>query len=319
MVLILEDRGIGMKFEIERRANVTYAEFAQKYLFGNKPVVITDAIHRWKALSRWTPEFFKTEFGDMRFTIDDNKKGKAEYKGNGTVEFTMARFLDRVLASTDEDPAPYFRNRILDDTFPTLKQDVEPLPDHLFPNWLPESYLMKSIERLFNRGAKMEIYIGGQGGVFPVLHYDGLASHAFLMQIYGRKKFILYAPENEPYMYRKPGQINVSRIRDIERPDSKQFPLFAKAEPATFILEPGETLFIPGRWWHTTKMLTPSISISVNTVNGSNWRDLTDFVCGTQRRFLRTPMRLYLNFAGAWRSQRDQRRQLTRPSQPDGK
>ena len=143
-----------MKFEIERRANLSYAEFAQKYLFGNKPVVMTDAIRRWKALSRWTPEFFKTEFGDMKFTIDDNKKGKAEYKGNGTVEFTIARFIDRVLASTDEDPAPYFRNRILHETFPTLKQDVEPLPDHFFPNWLPESYLKKSIQSAFQSGSQ---------------------------------------------------------------------------------------------------------------------------------------------------------------------
>jgi len=86
----------------------------------------------------------------------------------------------------------------------------------------------------------MQIYIGGKGGVFPVLHYDGLASHAFLMQIYGRKKFILYAPEHEPYMYRRPDQVNVSRIRDVERPDLRHFPLFAKAAPTTFILEPGE-------------------------------------------------------------------------------
>ena len=197
-----------------------------------------------------------------------------------------------------------------------LRQDVEPLPEHLFPNWLPESYLMKSIERLFNRGAQMEIYIGGEGGAFPVLHYDGLASHAFLMQIYGRKRFILYAPEHEQCMYRKPDQLNISRIRDVEHPDLNQFPLFAKAEPTTFILEPGESLFIPGKWWHTTRMLTPSISISVNIVNGSNWKQLMDFVCGTRGRLRRTPMRIYLNLAGAWRSRRDQRRRVTRASPP---
>src|SRR5258706_6729922 len=286
-----------MKGEIEHRMNLSYKEFAQEYLFPNKPVVITDLIPQWKALSRWTPEFFKTEFGSMRFAIGDQKKGKPEYNGNSAAEFTMSRFIDRVLTSTEEDPAPYFRNRILDDTFPTLKQDVEPLPDHFFPNWLPESYLMKNVERLFNRGAKMEIYIGGKGGVFPMLHYDGLASHAFLMQIYGRKKFILYGPEQEQYLYRKPDQPNVSSIRDIERPDLNQFPLFAKAEPTTFILEPGESLFIPSKWWHTTKMLTPSISLSVNTANKSNWEALTDFVCSTRGTMSRTPIRNYLNSA----------------------
>jgi hypothetical protein len=108
-----------------------------------------------------------------------------------------------------------------------------------------------------------------EDGAFPVLHYDGLASHGFLMQICGRKKFILYAPEHE----RTPDQLNVSRIGDIEHPDLNQFPLFAKAEPTTFTLEPGESLFIPGKWWHTIKMLTPSISISMNIVNGQTGRN----------------------------------------------
>jgi hypothetical protein len=237
--------------------------------------------------------------------VDEGKKGKAEYKGVGKVEYTMARFIDRVMASTDEDPAPYFRNRILHDTFPTLVHDVEPLPQYFFPNWLPESYFMKNVQKTFNRGAKMEIYIGGKGGAFPVLHYDGLASHAFLMQIYGRKKFIVYGPEQEPYMYGTPGEPHISQIKDIENPDLAQFPLFAKAEATTFILEPGDLLFVPSKWWHTTKMLTPSISISVNVVNQSNWDALTEFVCSKRKPYLKVPSRIYLNMAGAWRSRRD--------------
>ena len=122
-----------MKCEIERRGNLSYAEFKDKYLFANKPVIVTDAIRQWKALSRWTPEFFKNEFGDMKFTIDSGRNGKANYKGNGATEFTMAGFVQRVFDSTDENPAPYFRNRILSDTFPTLKQDIEPLPEYFFP------------------------------------------------------------------------------------------------------------------------------------------------------------------------------------------
>ena len=296
-----------MKLQIERRTSLSYAEFARGYLFAIKPVVITDAIHEWKAVSRWTPEFFKKEFGDVRFTLNgSNKSGYKKESAAG--EFTMAQFIDRVLASTHDDPAPYFRNRILHDVFPTLKEDVEPLPDYFFPNWLAESYLLKGVERLFHRGARMEIYIGGTGGTFPVMHYDGLVAHAFLAQIHGRKKFILYSPEQESYLYPRPDAANFSRITDVERPDLTQFPLFAKAEPTTFILEAGELLFIPSKWWHTTKMLTPSISISMNVVNRSNWTELTDLICGMQRPRARLPVRGYLAIAGAWRSLRDWRR-----------
>jgi hypothetical protein len=227
-------------------------------------------------------------------------------ENNGKVEYTMARFIDRVLESTDENPAPYFRNRVLYELFPSLKQDIEPLPEYFLPNWLPETYLVNYVGQVLNRGAAIEIYIGGKGGAFPVLHYDGAGTHAFLMQIYGRKQFIIYPPDQEPFLYPSPEKENFSMINSIDKPDLERFPLFAKADPTTFVLEPGELLFVPSHWWHTTKMLTASISISINTVNQSNWHELVDFV--SKRR--RNPMvsmasRVYLAGAGAWRSWRD--------------
>ena len=165
---------------------------------------------------------------------------------------------------------------------------------------------MNYVGQVLNRGAAIEIYIGGKGGAFPVLHYDGAGTHAFLMQIYGRKQFIIYPPDQEPFLYPSPEKENFSMINSIDKPDLERFPLFAKADPTTFVLEPGELLFVPSHWWHTTKMLTASISISINTVNQSNWHELVDFV--SKRR--RNPMvsmasRVYLAGAGAWRSWRD--------------
>jgi histone arginine demethylase JMJD6 len=298
-----------MKFEIEHRTNLSYEEFAGRYLFANKPVVVTDALRSWKALTSWSPEFFKRQFGDMKFTINEDLKQKASYQDNvGTAEYTMACFIDRVLESTDEKPAPYFRNRVLYDLFPSLKQDIQPLPEYFLPNWLPERYLVKHVNEVLNRGAALEIYIGGEGGSFPVLHYDGAGTHAFLMQIYGRKQFILYSPEQEPFLYPSPERKNLSLINSIDNPDLDKFPLFAKAVATTFVLEPGELLFVPSHWWHTTKMLTPSISISANVLNQSNWHELVDFVA-TQRRnpLVSVASRVYLNGAGAWRSWRDRR------------
>jgi len=301
-----------MKFEVERRANLSHPEFTREYLYANRPVIVTDAIRRWKAVTRWTPDFFKNEYGALKFTINDRERGQTEYKAAGNTEYTMTRFIDRVLDSTDEDPAPYFRNRLLHDVFPDLGEDIEPLPTYFFPNWLPESYCLRKVQQVFNRGAQIELYIGGRGGGFPVLHYDGLASHAFLAQIFGRKKFIIYGPEQERYMYPVAGRPNISQVADVEHPDLAKFPLFRQAEPTSFILEPGEMLFIPSRWWHTTKMLSPCISISTNVVNRSNWAALTDFVTNNRHPLVGIPSRAYLGFAGYWRSVRDRRLVLDR-------
>jgi histone arginine demethylase JMJD6 len=291
---------------IERRANLSYDEFASKYLFANKPVVMTDAIRSWKALAKWTPEFFKREFGDLKFTIDEDLERLAHGKAGSAVEYTMAQFIDRVLDSHDENPAPYFRNRVLKDVFPSLYGDIEPLPVYFEPNWLHEKYLVKRVGEVLNRGAALEIYIGGKGGNFPVLHYDGAGTHAFLMQVYGRKRIVLYPPEQECFLYPLPEKANLSRVDRVDSPDLERFPLFANAVPIVFELHPGETAFIPSHWWHTVKMLSPSITVSANVVNQSNWSELVRFVAARRRnRLVSVASRVYLRGAGAWRSWRD--------------
>ena len=296
-----------MKFEIERRENLSYEEFAREYLYPLKPVIVTDALRAWRALERWTPELFKQEFGGMTFRINEAPNQKADYKGNEAgSEYTMARFIDRVLESTDENPAPYFRNRILYDLFPALKEDIQPLPEYFQPNWLPERYAVKYVGEVLNRGAAIELFIGGKGGAFPVLHYDGAGVHAFLMQIYGRKEYVVFSPDQEPFLYPSPERKNLSLINSVDTLDLKTFPLFSKAVPTKFVLEPGELLFVQSHWWHTAKMLTPSITLAANVLNQSNWHELVKFV-STRRRnpVVSLASRVYLTGAGAWRSWRD--------------
>jgi hypothetical protein len=273
-------------------------------MYPNRPVIITGALRNWRAMSRWTPEFFKKEFGTLKFKIS-SQKGQQNLSCNGDLEFTMAQFIDRVLESDETNPAPYFRNRVLYDEFPSLKEDIEPLPAYFQPNWLPEHYFIRYVGDVLNRGAAIELYIGGKGGAFPVLHYDGAGSHAFLMQIYGRKKFIVYPPEQESFLYPSPERPNLSDINSLDQPDLEKFPLFANAVATTFIVEPGELLFVPSHWWHTTKMLTASITLSINTVNHSNWHELVNFVTRRRSLLVATASRVYLTGAGAWRGWRD--------------
>ena len=70
-----------MKFEIERRENLSYEEFAREYLYPLKPVIVTDAFRGWQALKHWTPKFFKQEFGGMTFSINEDPNQKADYRG----------------------------------------------------------------------------------------------------------------------------------------------------------------------------------------------------------------------------------------------
>jgi hypothetical protein len=88
----------------------------------------------------------------------------------------------------------------------------------------------------------------------------------------------------------------------------EQFPQFAKARAIDFVLEPGEFVFIPGGWWHATKLLSPSISITVTTANTSNWRNIVrEFKAELKpgHPYLAGPYSMFLRGIGVWKGLRD--------------
>lgn len=49
---------------------------------------------------------------------------------------------------------------------------------------------------------------------------------------------------------------------DLDGPDLLNFPEFEKASGMEYILEEGDMLYIPPKWWHYVKSLSPSFSVS---------------------------------------------------------
>jgi histone arginine demethylase JMJD6 len=271
---------------VDRRRGLSVGEFRREYANPGRPVVIEDALAGWPALSRWTPEFFADRYPDKAITFRD-----------GSV-LPMRRFIEALMSSTDARPAPYWTNAPIAEHFPDLLADIDPNLGYFGPNWAERKFLHRGMRTSLNRGAMIEMYIGGQGGAFPVLHWDGLSTHAFLMQISGVKKYWVWPPSETPFLYPLEDPVNVSPIRDVENPDLVKYPLFARARGGTLELHPGQLLFVPTRWWHTAKMLTPSITLSINTVNTSNWANFAQDMTRNAHGPARLVKSTYLAMAG---------------------
>jgi hypothetical protein len=101
---------------------------------------------------------------------------------------------------------------------------------------------------------------------------------------------------------------NHSEINNVDQPDLQRFPLFAQARGMRFELGPGEMLYIPGGWWHTAKMLSASITVSMNSACRANWKNVTEDICYKAR--LKTPLlavalRVYLFGVGLYKTCQD--------------
>jgi Cupin-like domain len=215
----------------------------------------------------WTPEYFARRVGHRRVTIDGS-------------EYTIAELLDLIEKSTPEQPAPYLRAQKLDEVLPELADDVKPVIDDTRHNRAESRLLPTSIKRY----PLMEILLGGRGAGFHVLHYDVDHLHAFISQLYGPKRLFFFGPDQTDRLYPHDGSPNQSSV-DIHAPDLEHFPRFAEAEMLTATLQPGETVFVPSGWWHTTMMEETSISVTWNLVEASNWGN---FVTDARRRVTRS-------------------------------
>jgi histone arginine demethylase JMJD6 len=253
--------------QIDRRAALSREQFEREYLNPLRPVVLTDAISHWGALGKWTPQFFKENYGGLTGEVDGDT-------------IVLRDLIDRIETSTNDNPAPYLRNQLLADWPPELTADVTPMPQCTEPNWL-ESRVFPSRHRL----SSVEVYIGGEGARFPVLHYDNLHTHAFLMQLYGDKEYVAFSPDQTAFVYPGAGvEKNKSLVDDLLKPDAERFPLFERAQGVRFELHPGETLFVPAGWWHTARILNPSVTVSINGLNRANSAAFRDDYCAGIRR-----------------------------------
>ena len=157
----------------------------REYMAPLKPVVIQGALEHWPARQKWTLDFFRRQYGELPLEIKGRK-------------LTMAELISEVETSTPDKPAPYLHNHLVSRLPEELRADIEPMPECTSPNWLKHPLISFRWPLTY-----VELYIGGTGAKFPVLHYDGLHTHAFLMQLHGVKEYIAFAPDQTPLMYAK--------------------------------------------------------------------------------------------------------------------
>ncbi|WP_316820040.1 cupin-like domain-containing protein [Pedobacter gandavensis] len=239
---------------IDRRKDLSYKEFIEKYQKPGIPVILENATQAWKSNLIFTPDFFREKFGD-RTTWFSNK------------QYTVSELLDLTANSTKENPAPYPVKFNILTQLPEIQEFMDPMDMNMVkPNWLNHKILKNKL------GNGMDLHIGGAGNCYSV-HKDAYDVHAWLIQLYGEKDVIIFPRDQEELMYPGKGGLLESRSPiDISNPDYEKYPRFREATPTTITLKAGEVLYIPSGIWHTTQAHGQNISTIIDQVNSSNYK-----------------------------------------------
>jgi hypothetical protein len=244
---------------IERVSGVELHAFEREHLTGpGRPVVVTDAMAAWPAATKWGFEFFTREYGEETVIVTD-RLGKASVGRKVKLgEFLVyARFPNLTSLAQSPSTTPFYLT-----SFSPFAKHPELLQDFAEPYFIDNAYreLQGPLWDWYVEQFSW-IFMGPPGTLSP-LHLDLFGTHAWLAQITGRKHFLLYSPEDRPYLY--------GGSFDPDAPDLEQCPLLPKARPIECVLEPGEVMAIPRGWAHRVISLDPAISLTFNFVNRSN-------------------------------------------------
>ncbi len=242
--------------EAAERNTIDQSEFAESFLGPRVPLILKRCAVEWPAVQRWTPTYLATRFGHVRMPLQDSTVD------DDTV--SLADYVRDLEAGADPRALPYLRNMFLSEYLPALLEDVR-VPQIAQPNWLGHPMLAHSLPAEWLNW--FELFISPPRARFPHVHVDRDHTHAWLLQVCGRKKLWMWP--NEAGSTRDPDDRRVSPSDVLDR-------FFPGYEPTIGVLEPGDIVFIPEGWWHTAESLSTSITVSGNWVEQSNWEAFFD-------------------------------------------
>jgi hypothetical protein len=216
--------------QLGKVGDISSEEFLSKYKNTQTPVIMKNITKEWPAKEKWSLEYFESLGGDNEVKLYDSKPS-TDYKLQHAAETTMPlRKYFEILKRGENDLRIFFFDMLRE--IPSLKNDFS------FPkiglHWF------KKLPVMFIAGNRAKVQ----------MHFDIDYADIFLCHFGGKKKVILFSPDQTPYMYHVPFSFSAYHDVDFENPDYEKYPAlkFLKGEEA--ILEHGDVLYIPPGWWH---------------------------------------------------------------------
>ncbi len=241
----------GSLTELDQVERVTAAEFIDDYRSPGRPVKITDQIGDWEAMRSWDIERLRDRLPDVEVKLDVGNS--INTPGLTFVTERLHRYLDGVAGNSADghssgpgaDEAPrYLQAFNLFGLAPDLADDID--------------------VSLMADGSAHTSTLAWVGPSGTVTGYHADLGDNLLSQVRGSKLVKLVPPSQSALLYpvRKYDPNGLVCGVDADDWDAEAHPDFARVDALYTVIRPGETLFIPCRWWHHVRSLEPSISVN---------------------------------------------------------
>jgi hypothetical protein len=229
--------------EIERVPTISKDDFFNRYVKGQRPVVIEKLTSDWPAFAKWDLEYIRKVAGDKTVPLyDDRPVSHKDGFNEAHAMMNMSDYID-LLQSKPTNYRIFLYNLMKE--VPVLKNDFK-WPDIGLK-------LVKQLPMLFFGGENSKVF----------MHYDIDYSNILHFHFHGTKQCILFPPDQTPFLYKVPHALISREDIDFDDPDFEKWPALRKAYGLIANLKHGEMLYMPEGYWHYMKYITPGFSMSL--------------------------------------------------------
>lgn len=255
---------------------LSYDDFFNTFLINNEPCIIGKAItESWPCRQQWVSkdapnfELLGTLFGQCTVPIADCKR--RYYNSQAKNDMTMQEYINYWVKFKKNNymsdmPLLYLKDWHCAKNFPDLV--YYEVPHYFASDWLNEYYTAKpklSDDYMF-------VYMGPKRTWTP-MHADVFLSYSWSANVVGRKRWLLFPPNEENKFRDCYGQLVYDVLSD-DLKDQSKYRMYDSDDIKYFDLtqEAGEVIFVPSGWHHQVWNLEDTISVNHNWINGCNIR-----------------------------------------------
>ena len=229
--------------EIERVKTISKNDFYTKYFMTQTPVVIEHLIDDWPAYSKWNLSYIKEIAGQKIAPLyDDRPVSHKDGFNEAHTTMKMSDYIDLL----ESKPTNY---RIF--LYNLMKEVPDLQTDFKWPKI--GLRLVKQLPMLFFGGENAKVF----------MHFDIDYSNILHIHFHGKKRCVLFAPNQTENLYKVPFSLISREDIDFDNPDFDKFPKLKNAKGFVCDLKHGETLYMPEGYWHYMKYITPGFSMSL--------------------------------------------------------